>query len=218
MLTWRVWAVPCFSLALVIAACQGSFTSGGGQNPGGIDAGGGGDDDDQGDDDQGDDDSPIEIDAGGGDDEIDASLPPDEIDASLPPDENLEWREANLTNFESYPDPNSEECEEFNGCTWAGRFAFVEGKQTEEWVMMHNIVAVHSRDGDEYGLKTLRLRLDGDEIDVTVYDVCSDNDCDGCCTNNASQTGFLIDIEKYSMERFGHGHGIVEWACLDCND
>ena len=68
-----------------------------------------------------------------------------------------------------------------------------------------------------YGLKTLRLRQDGNQIDVVVYDVCSDSDCDGCCTSDAAATGFLIDIESYTAERFGSGDGIVEWACLDCD-
>ena len=40
------------------------------------------------------------------------------------------YRRANLTNFTSYPDPNSEECIRYNGCMWAGQFAFVSGKQT----------------------------------------------------------------------------------------
>ena len=36
---------------------------------------------------------------------------------------------------------------------------------------------------------------------------------------NATQNGlnFLIDIEKYTMQRFGTGDGIVDWACLNCN-
>ena len=44
------------------------------------------------------------------------------------------------------------------------------------------------------------------------------------CTNqphgyrnvNSRETGFLIDVEKYTMQRFGSGDGIVEWACIDC--
>jgi hypothetical protein len=131
-------------------------------------------------------------------------------------DDDLEWRQANLTWFTSWPDPGSEECEEYNGCTWAGYFAFVDGQRSEEWVSQHDIAAVHSRDAGEYALKTLRLRQGGREIDVVVYDMCSDSDCDGCCTRNASETGFLIDLESYTMERFGSGDGIVEWACLDC--
>ena len=131
--------------------------------------------------------------------------------------DNLVWRKANLTNFTSYPDPGSEECIEFNGCTWAGQFAFVDGTMPESWVKSHNIIAVHSRDASKYKLKTLRLRQGSHQIDATVYDMCSDSDCDGCCTENASETGFLIDVEKYTMQRFGTGDGIVDWACLDCN-
>ncbi|HVJ21691.1 MAG TPA: hypothetical protein VM686_40080 [Polyangiaceae bacterium] len=128
-----------------------------------------------------------------------------------------EWNQANLTYFTSYPDPGSEECIAYNGCMWAGYFAALPEQQTEQWVMEHNIAAIHSKDFEMYKLKTLRLRQGGDEIDVVVYDMCSDDDCSGCCTANSSQTGFLIDVEEYTAQRFGHRDGIVEWACLDCN-
>jgi hypothetical protein len=131
------------------------------------------------------------------------------------PGSGLTWRKANLTWFESYPDPGSEECIEFNGCTWAGQFAFA-GKQSPSWVMSHNIAAVHSKDANTYKLKTLRLRQGSKQIDVTVYDMCADSDCSGCCTQNSRSTGFLIDVEKYTAQRFGTREGIVEWACLDC--
>jgi hypothetical protein len=126
------------------------------------------------------------------------------------------YRRANLTNFESYPDPDSEECREYNGCTWAGYFAFVNGRKPESWVRRNNIIAVHSRDANRYKLKTFRLKKNGRTIDAKVYDMCADSDCNGCCTRNARSTGFLIDIEKYTMQRFGSGSGIVEWTCLDC--
>ena len=129
------------------------------------------------------------------------------------------WRKANLTNFTSYPAPGSDECQNYNGCEWAGRFAFVAGKQPESWVKSHNIIAVHQKDAGKYRLKTFRLRKGGKQIDAKVYDMCSDNDCSGCCTRNARRNGlnFLIDIEKYTMRRFGSGSGIVEWQCKDCN-
>lgn len=128
------------------------------------------------------------------------------------------WRKANLTNFESYPDPNSEECVKYNGCLWAGQFAFISGKQTESWVKSHNIIAVHSKDAQKYKLKTLRIRQGSKQIDAVVYDMCSDSDCDGCCTDNANEggIGFLIDMEKYTMQKFGSGSGVVEWMCVDC--
>jgi hypothetical protein len=132
--------------------------------------------------------------------------------------DGLVWQKANLTNFESYPNPGSPECIEFNGCMWAGQFAFINGKQSESWVQAHNIAAVHEKDGNKYKLKTLRLRQGTKTIDVKVYDECADSDCDGCCTHNAQEHGlnFLIDIEKFTMQRFHTGEGIVEWACTDC--
>lgn len=130
--------------------------------------------------------------------------------------DNMEWNRANLTNYTSYPEPDSKECIDYNGCQWAGYFAFVEGKQTEEWVKAHNIIAVHSKDAEQYQLKTFRLKQGELQIDATVYDMCADSDCNGCCTQNCTETGFLVDIEKYTMERFGSGEGIVEWRCLDC--
>ena len=127
------------------------------------------------------------------------------------------WHQANLTWYTSWPEPDSEECIEYNGCTWAGYFAGVEGQMTEEWVSQHNIIAVHEKDWNQYKLKTFRLRMKGSTIDAVVYDMCSDSDCDGCCTENAGEIGFLIDIEKYTRERFdGNGDGVVEWTCLDC--
>jgi hypothetical protein len=146
----------------------------------------------------------------------DAAAPAPAPQPSPDPGGGLTWRKANLTWFTSYPDPGSEECIKYNGCTWAGQFAFA-GKQSESWVMSHNIAAVHSKDASTYKLKTLRLRQGAKQIDVTVYDMCADSDCSGCCTANSRSTGFLIDIEKYTAERFGTRDGVVDWACLDCN-
>ena len=76
-----------------------------------------------------------------------------------------------------------------------------------------------SADG-AYKQKTLRLRQNGRTIDAVVYDMCSDSDCNGCCTQNAGDLGFLIDIESYSCKRFttnGDCDGVVEWTCLDCD-
>lgn len=129
----------------------------------------------------------------------------------------LTWQEATLTNFESYPDPGSSECIEFSGCDYAGYFAAFPGvQQSPEWVEMHNIAAVHSDDFGSLRGKTLRVREGGRRIDVTVYDLCSDSDCDGCCSRNREETGFLIDLEINTADRFGVYGGVVQWACLDC--
>ncbi len=53
-----------------------------------------------------------------------------------------------------------------------------------------------------------------------VYDTCADTDCNGCCTSNSTPNnggGNLIDIESYTLDRFGYGGwDHVEWVCLDC--
>jgi len=145
-----------------------------------------------------------------------------EFDTSID-SSTLAFQWANATNYTSYPDPGSEECTLFNGCEWAGYFAAIDGQQTEEWVEGHNIVAFFSAGDDNAGfdalsLKRLRLRKNNAEIDVIVYDTCGDSDCDGCCTQNATQNGYstLIDLESYTYARFGQGDGPIEWACLDC--
>jgi hypothetical protein len=137
--------------------------------------------------------------------------------ADMASSDGLVWKRANMTTFESYPDPNSEECMMFMGCEYTGEFAFVDGKQTLEWVMMHNIASVHFKDSPVYKLRNLRLKQADKQIEVTVYDECADSDCNGCCTENSAETGFLIDLEKYTFERFGASEGVIDWACLDCN-
>ena len=140
-----------------------------------------------------------------------------ESSSAVAPAADTVWNRANLTWYTSWPEPGSEECEDYNGCTWAGWFAGLDEQQTEEWVSEHNIIAVHEKDWDTYKLKTFRLRKNGHTIDAVVYDMCSDSDCDGCCTQNAGKVGFLIDIESYTRKRFNnYGSGIVEWTCLDC--
>lgn len=139
--------------------------------------------------------------------------------SSAAPAKDTVWNKANLTWYTSWPEPGSEECEDYNGCTWAGWFAGLDEQQTEEWVSQHNIIAVHEKDWKTYKLKTFRLKQNGRTIDAVVYDMCSDSDCDGCCTENAGELGFLIDIESYSCKRFtddGDCDGVVEWTCLDC--
>jgi hypothetical protein len=127
------------------------------------------------------------------------------------------WHRATLTYYTAYPEPGSEECVFYNGCAAPGVFAALDEKKPESWVKAHNIASVHSRDFPRYKLKTLRLRQDSHQIDVTVYDMCADSDCSGCCSENLGDTGFLLDLESYTVARFGTSEGVVEWTCLDCD-
>ena len=140
------------------------------------------------------------------------------VTASVPAD--TVWNKAYLTWYISWPDPGSEECVVYNGCEWAGYFAGISGQQTEQWVSEHNIISIHEKDWGKYKGKTFRLRQNSNTIDAVVYDMCSDSDCDGCCTKNAGNLEFLIDVESYTCERLTGSKegcdGVVEWTCLDC--
>lgn len=140
------------------------------------------------------------------------------VTASAPAD--TVWNKAYLTWYISWPDSGSEECVVYNGCEWAGYFAGISGQQTEQWVSEHNIISIHEKDWGKYRGKTFRLRQNSNTIDAVVYDMCSDSDCDGCCTKNAGNLEFLIDVESYTCERLTGSKegcdGMVEWTCLDC--
>lgn len=140
--------------------------------------------------------------------------------SAVEPATDTVWNKANLTWYISWPDPGSEECVVYNGCEWSGYFAALSDQQTEEWVREHNIISIHEKDFGKYKLKTFRLRQNDRTIDAVVYDKCADSDCDGCCTKNAGELGFLIDIESYTCERLSGTKdgcdGVIEWTCLNC--
>lgn len=130
----------------------------------------------------------------------------------------LTWREGNMTWCESYPEPGSERCIEYNGCFWKGQFAyFGDEKKSLGWVANTHILSVHGKDFEQYKGKVLRLRKDGRQVDAMVYDLCSDDDCEGCCSENCRKTGFLIAAEIYTLRKFGVEQGVVERTCLDCD-
>jgi len=128
-------------------------------------------------------------------------------------DPGLTWKSANKTWYESYPDPGSEECIKYNGCTWAGEFSACDGKKPEAWVQAHNIVSAFP-DFDTLQLHDLCLRSGDKTLVVTVLDTCGDDDCGGCCTQNLGDADELIDIESYTNDRWGLDDGRIEWADL----
>jgi hypothetical protein len=125
----------------------------------------------------------------------------------------LAWKTARKTYYTAYPDPNSEECIAYNGCTWAGQFAACSGKKPEAWVEAHNIVAAFP-DFTSLKLHDLCLRSGDKTLVVTVLDTCADSDCDGCCTRNQGAADALIDLESYTNARWGVEDGQIEWADL----
>ncbi len=45
-----------------------------------------------------------------------------------------------------------------------------------------------------YGEKKIRLTKNNKTFTATIYDTCSDKDCNGCCSENA-RNGYLVDLE-----------------------
>jgi hypothetical protein len=90
------------------------------------------------------------------------------------------------------------------------------GRKSDDFINSHNLIAVHSKDFDKLKLKTLRITQGNKTIDAQVVDLCADNDCGGCCTQNQNGTGFLIDMHQATQRRTGMRDGKVEWFCVDC--
>lgn len=126
----------------------------------------------------------------------------------------LVWKTANKTNFQSYPADGSEECIKYNGCNYKGQFSNCNDTKTESWVMSHNIVSVFPDTG--LLLHDLCLKAGTKVIRVAVLDTCADSDCNGCCTQNKGSQPLLIDIEKYTDQRFGVADSppAIQWADL----
>lgn len=123
----------------------------------------------------------------------------------------LVWKTANTTHYESYPDPNSEECIKYSGCKYQGQFQMCGNVvKPETWVASHNIVAFFPL--GNMGNRDLCLKSGSKSIRVTVLDTCADSDCNGCCTQNKGNAAALIDLEKYTYQRFGVPDGAIQWA------
>lgn len=126
-----------------------------------------------------------------------------------------DWRTAALTTFTSYAscckknpnyDPNADtsECSDYSACKYSGDFAAIS-HQSFDWVKSHNIISFYD-DSDKkgknflnkYGGKTIRLRKNGKEFSAQIADTCGNSDCGNCCHKN-SKSGFLVDIEYWTV-------------------
>lgn len=131
---------------------------------------------------------------------------------------------ATLTYYSSYAeccegeanyDPNADttECVEYDACEYSGEFAALDGKKSLQYVQNNSLIAFYEYgDGeftkfyDYYAGKNITL-VKGNKIIFTaiIVDTCGDADCDGCCSENSKDTGYLVDLEYYTMMRnFNH--------------
>jgi hypothetical protein len=157
-------------------------------------------------------------------------VPPD-----TPPDTACPagYTAASWTTYTSYAaccqdspnyDPNADttECDLYNACAYTGDFAYI-GHQSYEYVSTNNLVAFFSTHGDNasYGNQQIRVLMpsSGQTVDALVADTCGDSDCNGCCTTNAQPSGYLVDMEYWTVvNNFGAdavASGQVCWKLVD---
>jgi len=133
---------------------------------------------------------------------------------------------AKFTYYNSYPaccpnspnyDPKADttECDDYSGCDYIGDFAAI-GHKSLSYVQSHNLIAFYD-DADPSG-SNFNNKYGGKNITVTkscngktftfaciIADTCGNGDCNNCCHRNSDKkTGFLIDMEYYTvLNNFG---------------
>lgn len=123
---------------------------------------------------------------------------------------------ARLTFYESYarccpdnsnydPSVDSTECDVYSACKYSGDFAVI-GHQSLGYVKNNSLISFYQH-GDEdwenfysyFAGMNITLSINGISYEALVADTCGDSDCDGCCSENSAETGYLIDLEYYTM-------------------
>jgi hypothetical protein len=99
------------------------------------------------------------------------------------------WKDAWGSVYTSYPKPGSKEWDEYSGGKYLGLFAYLKGKQSEDWVKANNLAAVfNSKNGrndaemkKNYAGKDIWIRnkKNGTCMKVKIVDTCGDGDCRG---------------------------------------
>lgn len=140
--------------------------------------------------------------------------------------------EASVTNYEIYPrcckgtaatpnpgydkDASTAECDNYSGCRLMGQLAAYPNetpKYTFEEVKELDLIALFDKEDSEgkifkndYAKKkaTLTTTYKGKTIifEAEIVDTCHDNDCSGCCTRNAGDNRFLVDLEYFTAQRY----------------
>ena len=122
----------------------------------------------------------------------------------------------NGTNISPTCDPlaPTDECDDYSGCDYIGDFAAL-GHRSLDFVETHNLIAFFDASDpsgeyffENYANKTIEITkyFNGTLyiFNCTIVDTCSDLDCGGCCSQNAQPSGYLVDMEYYTvMNNFG---------------
>jgi hypothetical protein len=128
---------------------------------------------------------------------------------------------ASWTYYNSYPaccknnpnyDPKAskEECEDYSGCKYSGDFAAI-GHKSFDYVKNNNLVAFYDNSdpkgthfNSKYGGKKIKVTHGSKSFTALIADTCGNSDCNNCCTKNSKPSGYLLDMEYYTvMRNFG---------------
>ena len=136
---------------------------------------------------------------------------------------------ASFTYYDSYPmccpdspnyDPSypTEECDDYSGCKYMGDLAAFQsesnpdGHVSLEYVMTHNLIAFYD-DSDRtgknwashYANKTVQVTKEYNgktySFNCSIADTCGNRDCSNCCSRNSKPSGYLVDMEYYTVLR-----------------
>jgi len=124
------------------------------------------------------------------------------------------WKSASWTWYQSYapccpespnydPEYPTTECDLYSACSYTGQFAYA-GQREYDWVNKTDLIAFFSSNGDNesYGNKKIKIKANGKTVKAWIVDTCGDGDCNGCCTENANNDGYLVDMESHTVERY----------------
>lgn len=142
------------------------------------------------------------------------------------------WTQASWTTYTSYapccrdsptydPSADTTECWKYSACSYLGDFAYI-GHKSYDFVRSNNLISFWSAHGDggqSFGNKKIRIAAGGKTIEALVADTCGDGDCDGCCTDNASPSGYLVDMEYHTVvNNFGSIDAVGGQVCWQLVD
>jgi len=100
---------------------------------------------------------------------------------------------------------SNDECKNYSGCKYGGDFSHVEHK-SPKYVRDNNIIAFYvnpakhaGENNGQYADKKIKLTHGTKTFTVKAIDTCADSDCSNCCSRNAGDAGYLVDLEHYSL-------------------
>lgn len=104
----------------------------------------------------------------------------------------------------------TEECDLYSACEYTGLFAALNGVQPIEFVQNHSLVAFFNRSDanntefyTNYANKNVTLVYNDTLVfRAEIVDMCGNTDCNGCCSANSAPSGYLVDLEFYTAQRY----------------